>query len=98
MQDRLILYGCGDFITDYEGIEGYEQFRGDLAIAYLPRFREDGALAELVLKPYQMYKFRLQRANQPDTAWLQSTLDRESALFGTHIALKDSALVATVAD
>src|SRR5581483_9103789 len=22
---RLILYGCGDFITDYEGIEGYEQ-------------------------------------------------------------------------
>lgn len=97
-KDRLILYGCGDFITDYEGIEGYEQFRGDLAIAYLPRFREDGALAELVLKPYQMYKFRLQRANQPDTAWLQSTLDRESALFGTHIALKDSALVATVAD
>jgi poly-gamma-glutamate capsule biosynthesis protein CapA/YwtB (metallophosphatase superfamily) len=97
-KDRLILYGCGDFITDYEGIEGYEQFRGDLAIAYIPRFREDGGLAELALKPYQMYKFRLQRANEADTAWLQSTLDRESALFGTHIALKRRALVATVAD
>jgi poly-gamma-glutamate capsule biosynthesis protein CapA/YwtB (metallophosphatase superfamily) len=96
-KDRLILYGCGDFITDYEGIEGYEQFRGDLAIAYLPRFDKDGALAELVLKPYQMYKFRLQRASETDTAWLQSTLDRESARFGTHIALKDGALVATVA-
>jgi poly-gamma-glutamate capsule biosynthesis protein CapA/YwtB (metallophosphatase superfamily) len=97
-KDRLILYGCGDFITDYEGIEGYEQFRGDLAVAYLPRFRKDGALADFVLKPYQMSKFRLQRASETDTAWLQSTLDRESARFGTHIAQKDGALVATVAD
>ena len=23
---RLILYGCGDFLTDYEGIGGYEMF------------------------------------------------------------------------
>ena len=23
-QERLILYGCGDFITDYEGISGWE--------------------------------------------------------------------------
>jgi poly-gamma-glutamate capsule biosynthesis protein CapA/YwtB (metallophosphatase superfamily) len=93
-KDRLILYGCGDFITDYEGIEGYEQFRGDLAIAYLPRFRKDGTLSELALKPYQMYKFQLQRASEADTAWLQSTLDRESAVFDTHIALKEGALVA----
>jgi poly-gamma-glutamate synthesis protein (capsule biosynthesis protein) len=93
-RDRPILYGCGDFITDYEGIEGYEQFRGDLSIAYLPRFGEDGTLSELALRPYQMRKFRLQRANQADTAWLQSTLDRESALFGTHVALKDGELLA----
>src|SRR5436190_6221544 len=32
---RLILYGCGDFLTDYEGISGYETFRGDLALMYL---------------------------------------------------------------
>jgi poly-gamma-glutamate synthesis protein (capsule biosynthesis protein) len=24
-RDRLILYGCGDFIDDYEAISGYEQ-------------------------------------------------------------------------
>ena len=30
-RERLILYGCGDFLTDYEGISGYEQFRGDLS-------------------------------------------------------------------
>src|SRR6184192_1174812 len=32
---RLILYGCGDFLTDYEGISGYEMFRGDLTLMYL---------------------------------------------------------------
>ena len=93
-KDRLILYGCGDFITDYEGIEGSEQYRGDLAIAYLPRFDEDNALLDLVLRPYQIKKFRLQRASKAGMAWLQSTLDRESALFGTHVVLEDSTLMA----
>ena len=93
-RDRLILYGCGDFITDYEGIEGYEQFRGDLALAYLPGFKEDGALSELTVLPYQMRRFRLQRTTQADVAWLQATLDRESARFDTHLATKDGRLVA----
>jgi poly-gamma-glutamate capsule biosynthesis protein CapA/YwtB (metallophosphatase superfamily) len=25
---RLVLYCCGHFINDYEGIGGYEEFRG----------------------------------------------------------------------
>src|SRR5690606_2510781 len=29
-RDRPILYGCGDLLNDYEGIGGYERFRGDL--------------------------------------------------------------------
>ena len=93
-RDRLILYGCGDFITDYEGIEGYAQFRGDLAIAYLACFGAEGALSELTLVPYQMRRFRLQRASLADVDWLQANLDRESARFGTHIAPKDERLVA----
>jgi poly-gamma-glutamate capsule biosynthesis protein CapA/YwtB (metallophosphatase superfamily) len=97
-RDRLILYGCGDFITDYEGIEGYEEFRGDLALAYLPSFKEDGALAELAMLPYQMRRFRLQHASQADSSWLQATLDRESARFGTHVVAKDARLVAIWAE
>jgi poly-gamma-glutamate synthesis protein (capsule biosynthesis protein) len=31
---RLILYGCGDFLDDYEGIAGYEEYRGDLGLIY----------------------------------------------------------------
>ena len=34
---KLILYGCGDFIDDYEGIRGYEKFRNDLVLMYFPR-------------------------------------------------------------
>lgn len=93
-RDRPILYGCGDFITDYEGIEGYEHFRGDLALAYLPRFGKDGTLSGLTLIPYQMRRFRLQRASQTDVAWLETTLDRESAQFGTHIVRKNGRLTA----
>ena len=33
-RNRLILYGCGDFINDYEGIRGYEEFRDDLVLMY----------------------------------------------------------------
>jgi len=32
---RLILYGCGDLINDYEGIGGREAFRTELALLYL---------------------------------------------------------------
>ena len=32
---RLVLYGCGDAINDYEGISGYGQFRGDLRLLYV---------------------------------------------------------------
>jgi poly-gamma-glutamate synthesis protein (capsule biosynthesis protein) len=34
--DRLILYGCGDFIDDYEGISGYERYRDDLVLMFFP--------------------------------------------------------------
>ncbi|MFP3607435.1 CapA family protein, partial [Paraburkholderia sp. SIMBA_053] len=31
---KLVLYGAGDFINDYEGIGGQEAFRSDLALMY----------------------------------------------------------------
>lgn len=92
---RLILYGCGDFITDYEGIEGYEQFRGDLSLAYLPSFDADGSLFALDILPYQLRRFRLERARAADVSWLKATLDRESVRFGTHVAAEDNRIVAT---
>lgn len=67
---RLILYGCGDFINDYEGIGGHEAFRSDLALAYFPRVWRSGRLAELRIIPFRIRQFRLVRARPADLAWL----------------------------
>lgn len=91
--ERLVLYGCGDFLTDYEGIAGQEEFRSDLAIAYLPELKPTGALSTFRLVPFQMRRFRLSSAAPGDVEWLQQRLDRESATFGGHvIANADSSL------
>jgi poly-gamma-glutamate synthesis protein (capsule biosynthesis protein) len=85
-RDRLILYGCGDFINDYEGITGHEDFRSELALLYLPRLaRPEGTLLSLELVPFRLRKFRLDRARTEDAAWLAATLDRACAPFGTHV-------------
>jgi poly-gamma-glutamate capsule biosynthesis protein CapA/YwtB (metallophosphatase superfamily) len=86
-RDRLILYGCGDFLNDYEGIAGYEEFRDDLVLMYLPRLAaSDGRLVDLRLIPFQIRKFRLNRASPQDTAWLRAVLDRESRRLGARVA------------
>jgi poly-gamma-glutamate synthesis protein (capsule biosynthesis protein) len=43
---KLVLYGCGDFINDYEGISGYEAFRGDLVLMYFAKL--DAASGDLL--------------------------------------------------
>ena len=92
-RNRLILYGAGDFLNDYEGIEGHEEFRGDLTLLYLPRVGADGALLGLRLLPFQVKRFRLHHASAQDTAWLRARLDRESRRFGTEVTMgNDGAL------
>jgi poly-gamma-glutamate synthesis protein (capsule biosynthesis protein) len=81
---RLILYGCGDFINDYEGIAGYEQFRDDLALMYFPTIGRDG-LTALDLAVLQIRRFRLIHASQEDCARMQYRLDHESRRFGTRV-------------
>jgi len=85
---RLILYGCGDFLNDYEGIQGYERFRGDLAVMYFADVeRTTGALTGLTMVPLQLQRFRLHHASGTDARWLAETLNRESAAFRTCISL-----------
>jgi poly-gamma-glutamate synthesis protein (capsule biosynthesis protein) len=89
-RDRLILYGCGDFLTDYEGISGYEEFRGDLALMYLAEFdAQQNRLVELRLVPLRARRFRLNRASAADAAWLRNLLNRIGTPFGTEVELDD---------
>jgi len=87
-RDRLILYGCGDFINDYEGIGGHETFRGDIAVAYFVTL-VDGRLAELALAPFRSRRLSLQRAAAADARWLLETLNRECRPFGVQLTLAD---------
>jgi poly-gamma-glutamate synthesis protein (capsule biosynthesis protein) len=87
-RERLILYGCGDFINDYEGIGGHEKYRGDLAVAYFVRL-VDGRLWELTLVPFRSRQLSLRHASKADTAWLLDTLNRECRAFGVGLRLAD---------
>lgn len=94
-RDRLILYGCGDFVNDYEGITGYESYRGDLVLMYFPSLDVDsGALTALTMVPMQLRNLRLVRPSTSDVEWLHQTLARESAAFGVDIALDSSGVLA----
>ena len=91
--DRLILYGCGDLITDYEGIGGHEQYRPDLSLMYLPTVDEQGRLTDLALAPMRMHRFRLRRAGDEDRAWLRDMLNRESERFGIRVRARDDGML-----
>ena len=86
-RNRLILHGCGDFLNDYEGIAGYEEYRGDLSLMYFVDIdAASGDLAALELSPLQIRRFRLEPASPTDAAWLARRLARESAPFGVAVS------------
>lgn len=77
-RDRAVLYGCGDFLNDYEGIRGHEGYRPDLVVGYFASLDPaDGRLLDLELVPFRVRRFRLGRAGAEDAAWLRDTLNRE---------------------
>lgn len=85
---KPIFYGCGDFLNDYEGIRGYEQFRNDLALMYLVTIDTGRqALAGIEIVPFAIRNFRLSHASPRDAAWLCDTLTREGKRFGTRVGL-----------
>ncbi|MCP5000731.1 MAG: CapA family protein [Hyphomicrobiales bacterium] len=85
---KPILYGCGDFIDDYEGISGYEAYRGDLVLMYFPTIAlTDGALQRLEMVPLRICNFRLGPVSRTEAEWLRERLDRECQKVGAHISL-----------
>lgn len=82
---KLILYGCGDLVNDYEGISGYEEYRDDLGCLYLAAVEAGtGVLERLEVVPMQMKRLRLARPSKEDAAWRSDVVRRESVKRGTH--------------
>jgi poly-gamma-glutamate capsule biosynthesis protein CapA/YwtB (metallophosphatase superfamily) len=87
-RNKLVLYGCGDFITDYEGITGYEQFRDDLVLMYCPHLDPDtGELVDLCMTPLQIRKLQLIRPSACDRDWLRERLAKVSRSFGCDVTI-----------
>jgi poly-gamma-glutamate capsule biosynthesis protein CapA/YwtB (metallophosphatase superfamily) len=85
-RDRLILYGCGDFLNDYEGIRGYERYRDDLVLMYFADLDPtSGNLYALKLVPLQIKNFRLSIPSRRDIEWIRQTLDEGCQQFGTRV-------------
>ncbi|MFD0277253.1 CapA family protein [Kitasatospora sp. NPDC127111] len=83
---RIILYGCGDFIDDYEGITGHEQYRDDLRLLYFVSVDPgSGELADAWAAPVQTRQLRLRHASAEDAQYLRDVLDRVSHGFGVRV-------------
>jgi poly-gamma-glutamate synthesis protein (capsule biosynthesis protein) len=92
---KLVLYGCGDCINDYEGITGHERYRGDLRLLYFASLHPDtGALAALRMAPMQARKLRLHRAPEADARWLATAVEQASSRFGSVVGLQPDGLLA----
>jgi poly-gamma-glutamate capsule biosynthesis protein CapA/YwtB (metallophosphatase superfamily) len=85
-RDKLVLYGCGDFLNDYEGISGYEQYRGDLVLMYFPAVEPlTGRLRALRMVPMRVRRMKLNRASSSEAEWLKESVSRASADFGCRV-------------
>ena len=91
---KLILYGCGDFINDYEGIGGYEKYRDDLTLMYFLSLEPaSGRLIELRMAPMQIKRFQAMQASVRDKKWLMQLLNREGKQFGTRVQTDQDGLL-----
>jgi poly-gamma-glutamate synthesis protein (capsule biosynthesis protein) len=86
--DRLVLYGCGDFLNDYEGIGGHEALRSDLTLMYLAAIDPlGGRMVEARLVPMRVVRFRLNRAPEADAHRLCDLLNQLGAPLRTRSEL-----------
>lgn len=84
-RDRLILYGCGDLVNDYEGIGHQGAMRGDVGCLYIATLHAgNGKLRRLDIVPLQRRRFRLEHADASARRWIAQQLQRED--LGTSIA------------
>jgi poly-gamma-glutamate synthesis protein (capsule biosynthesis protein) len=88
-----IFYGCGDLLTDYEGIRSNEPFRGDLGLLYFVTLDAAGVLTRLEMVPMQVRRFRLSTPAASDAQWLAAVLARTGESLGTSVATEGTRLV-----
>jgi len=89
-KNKLIIYGAGDFINDYEGISGHDKYRDDLTLMYFPKIDiSSGDLISMKMIPMQIKNLHLNHVSDSDASWLFDMLNREGDKLGTSITLNE---------
>jgi poly-gamma-glutamate capsule biosynthesis protein CapA/YwtB (metallophosphatase superfamily) len=101
-KNKPILYGCGDLINDYEGIDmGAERdaFRPDLGLLYGARFdAASGDFLGLAMQPTTMHRLRVRRGTEDDARILAAVLNREGAALDTQVTVAADGTIALAPD
>ena len=83
---KLILYGCGDLINDYEGIAAHPPHPRDVACLYFATLSQgSGRLVRLRIAPLQRRAFRLVRADPAARAAIRRGLRLKENGFARHV-------------
>jgi len=83
---RLVLYGCGDLVNDYEGIGEHDGLRSDLGCLYFATLeRATGRLRDLRIVPLQLRRLRLERPAPEALRWLRQLLDGAGRALGSQL-------------
>ena len=89
-KNKPIIYGCGDFLNDYEGIRGHESYKANLGFMYFVTMdTANGHLVSMRLVPTEIKKLRIGYPNNKNRRWLYRISNREGEQFGTKIVWRD---------
>jgi len=93
---KLILYGCGDFFNDYEGIGGShkEEYRDDLGVMYFASVDAGcGKLMGLEMVPMKIERFRMNVAGKEDVMWMKEMFSREGKKLGSEVEMGEDGML-----
>ncbi len=95
-EGKLVMYGCGDLINDYEGIPKKPEnafYEPDLGLLYFAKLSaSNGKLRSLEIVPTHMQQRRLMRGNAGEARRLSDILNREGTKSGTSVAHENNIL------
>ena len=91
INNRPVIYGCGDLINDYEGIGGgNDRYRGELPLLYFVTLdAATGELHRFEMKPMRIRKFRLNHASVEESEWLREVVHRQGQTFNTAVTVTE---------
>ena len=86
VRGRLVLYGCGDLLNDYESIGPRGALRSDVGCLYAATIAaHGGALQRLQIVPLQIRRLRLQVAEAEARQWLAGQFNLGGQALGTRV-------------